>query len=86
MVSDVVAVLKVMVFPSTISVELLAGVAASVSELVAETSRVAAVIGTGVVRSLLTTVPVAVLSVPGPSRLFAVAPVMTDDVTLDLVE
>ena len=76
---------KVMLLPLTVKLEPLAGVAASVSEFAADTSLVAAVIATGVVRLLLTVVPVTVLLVPGPSRLLAVAPVMTAEVTLDLV-
>ena len=68
------------------SLVITAGVVASVSEFEAETSKVAAVIATGVLRLLLTTVPVTVLLVPGPSRLLAVAPVMVAEVTLDLVE
>ncbi len=85
-VTLVCEVLKVMDLPSTVKLEPFAGVAASVSEFVAETSLVAVVIATAEVRLFRTAEPVTVLLVPGPSRLLAVAPVMAVEVTLDFVE
>ena len=81
---------KVMVLPSTVSVEpLVMGVARSSEEPPAvPTSWVLALMATAeVVLSLRMAEPVTVLLVASvPSRLLAVAPVMAAEVTLDLVE
>src|SRR5262249_60950230 len=84
-VTDVCAVLKVMVLPSTVKDDPSAGVVASVSAFTAETSLVAAVIGAGTVWLLLTAVPVTVLLGGLPSRLFTVAPGMIPQPTFDLL-
>src|SRR6202012_5768830 len=78
--TDVCAVEKLMVLPSTVKDDPFAGVGASVSELVAGTSWVEAVIAPAGVRLLLTAEPVTVLLFGLPSRLLAVAPGMIADV------
>ena len=75
----VVAVLKVIVLPLTVRTEPVVIAVARSSELApaAPTSCVAVVIATAVpVLSFNMAEPLTVLLVPGPSRLFAVAPVM----------
>ena len=67
-VTEVWPVEKVMDLPSTIKDDPFAGVAASVSEFVAATSKVAAVMSTGVERWFWTVVPVTVLLVGGPNN------------------
>ena len=83
----VVAVLKVIVLPSTVRTEPVVIAVARSLELApaVPTNWVAAVIAAGVELSFCMALPVTVLLVPGPSRLFAVAPVIAA-VTLDLVE
>ena len=82
-------VLKVMFLPSTVRTDpLVMAVARSLEvPLAVPTSWVAAVISTDVVLSFLMVVPGTVVAlVPGPNRLFAVAPGMAVAVTLDFVE
>ena len=85
----VVPATKVKVVPSTVSVSpVVMALARSFEvELPVPDSRVEPLIAAAVVLSLLTELPVTVALVPPvPSRLLAVAPVMTAEVIVDLVE
>jgi len=84
----VAPVLKVMVWPSTVSVSPLLMAAVMLSVLDAFVNDVAAVMSAGVVRLLVAVTPVSVAAVKDEpaNRLAAVAPAPSATVKLDLAE